>query len=188
MSKFGHRTVNWFEAVINKLGGEERADAFLRGELIVRMAEKFFVLWRTVAIGVRQDTEGYQTALEDSCSHVGPWAESMLGKAVFSTETGEEVRLVETHSSYFFPDMGTLTFKEFHDCAQKFGLKHFPADDQWIHLGMKPITDLIGAPNGGCSLGYDERGLLLRTNWRRGDGQPRLVIEWVFKTPSQATL
>lgn len=35
MSKYGHRTVNWFEAIVNKLGGEEGAEAFLRGELVV---------------------------------------------------------------------------------------------------------------------------------------------------------
>ena len=34
-NKYGHRTHNWFEAIVNKLGGEERADRFLRGELSV---------------------------------------------------------------------------------------------------------------------------------------------------------
>lgn len=32
MSKYGHRTGNWHEAIVNKLGGEEAADRFLRGE------------------------------------------------------------------------------------------------------------------------------------------------------------
>ena len=35
MSKYGHRTHNWFESIVNKLGGEAAADAFLRGELTV---------------------------------------------------------------------------------------------------------------------------------------------------------
>jgi len=35
MSKYGHRTMNWFEAIVNKLGGEEAGDAFLCDELIV---------------------------------------------------------------------------------------------------------------------------------------------------------
>ncbi len=42
MSKYGHRTHNWFEAVVNKLGGEEEAERFLRGDLVA--AEK----WRMV--------------------------------------------------------------------------------------------------------------------------------------------
>jgi len=35
MSKYGHRPYNWHEAIANKLGGEEQADRFLRGELSV---------------------------------------------------------------------------------------------------------------------------------------------------------
>jgi len=33
MSKYGHRPHDWFEAIVNKLGGEEAGDKFLRGEL-----------------------------------------------------------------------------------------------------------------------------------------------------------
>lgn len=36
MSKYGHRTHNWFEAIVNKLGGEECAEKFLRGEIVVQ--------------------------------------------------------------------------------------------------------------------------------------------------------
>jgi len=35
MSKYGHRPHNWFEAIVNKLGGEEGAERFLRNELTV---------------------------------------------------------------------------------------------------------------------------------------------------------
>ena len=35
MSKYGHRPINWFEAIVNKLGGEEAAERFLRGELAI---------------------------------------------------------------------------------------------------------------------------------------------------------
>ena len=35
MSKYGHRQHHWFEAVVNKVGGEERAESLLRGELQV---------------------------------------------------------------------------------------------------------------------------------------------------------
>ncbi len=35
MSKYGHRTDNWKEAIIDKIGGEEAADAFLRDEFVV---------------------------------------------------------------------------------------------------------------------------------------------------------
>ena len=39
MSKYGHRQHNWFEAIVNKLGGEDCAEALLRGELEVRPVE-----------------------------------------------------------------------------------------------------------------------------------------------------
>lgn len=35
MSKYGHRTHDWFEAIVNKLGGEAGAEMFLRNELVV---------------------------------------------------------------------------------------------------------------------------------------------------------
>lgn len=35
MSKYGHRPHNWFEAIVNKMGGEENAEKFLRGELVI---------------------------------------------------------------------------------------------------------------------------------------------------------
>jgi hypothetical protein len=40
MSKYGHRTGNWHEAIVNKLGGEDVADAFLRGEYeLIKIAQ-----------------------------------------------------------------------------------------------------------------------------------------------------
>jgi len=35
MSKYGDKTGNWFEAIVNKLGGEEGAEKFLRDETAV---------------------------------------------------------------------------------------------------------------------------------------------------------
>ena len=35
MSKYGHREYNWFEGIVNKLGEEEGAERFLRGELML---------------------------------------------------------------------------------------------------------------------------------------------------------
>ena len=48
MSKYGHRTHNWFEAIVNKLGGEESADAFLRDELVVQKPIRH---WTTASDG-----------------------------------------------------------------------------------------------------------------------------------------
>lgn len=39
MSKYGHRTGNWHEAIVNKMGGEDNADRFLRGESRLVLAD-----------------------------------------------------------------------------------------------------------------------------------------------------
>jgi len=36
MSKYGHKNLDWFEALVNKMGGVERAEAFLRGDLVLK--------------------------------------------------------------------------------------------------------------------------------------------------------
>lgn len=33
--KYGNRPINWFEAIVNKMGGEDAANRFLRGELVI---------------------------------------------------------------------------------------------------------------------------------------------------------
>lgn len=38
MSKYGHRPHNWFEGIVNKMGGEEQAKRFLRGDLVLAPA------------------------------------------------------------------------------------------------------------------------------------------------------
>ncbi len=46
MSKYGHRTINWLESIVNKLGGEEAGDAFLRGELAVQAIRRLLAISR----------------------------------------------------------------------------------------------------------------------------------------------
>lgn len=43
MSKYGHLPINWFEGLVNKIGGEETAQAFLRGEYILTPVAKAVV-------------------------------------------------------------------------------------------------------------------------------------------------
>ena len=50
MSKYGHRSMDWFEAIVNKLGGEEAAEKFLVGDLVVKMA---IILYKIATASVR---------------------------------------------------------------------------------------------------------------------------------------
>ena len=68
-SRFGHRTHNWFEAIVNKLGGEDSADAFLRGELAVspfvcRWREQNGIIFLSVGEG---DITFYEIAIIKGC-------------------------------------------------------------------------------------------------------------------------
>lgn len=50
--KYGKLTLGQIEAIINKLGGEEKAEAFLRGELIVSPAEASNLLRQIATVSV----------------------------------------------------------------------------------------------------------------------------------------
>lgn len=39
MSKYGHKPHNWFEAIVNRHGGEEGAEAFLRGDVTLTVVK-----------------------------------------------------------------------------------------------------------------------------------------------------
>lgn len=62
MSKYGHRPVDWFEAIVNKLGGEAAAEEFLRDQfLISKPSDAWFVEKGIVYLGVTSDnTTGEQ--------------------------------------------------------------------------------------------------------------------------------
>lgn len=62
MSKYGHRPVDWFEAIVNKLGGEESAEEFLRDQYLVsKPSDSWFTEKGVVYFGVTSDnTTGKQ--------------------------------------------------------------------------------------------------------------------------------
>lgn len=49
MSKYGHRPHNWFEEIVDKIGGEDAAEKFLRNEISVGVATPHaFPIWKTI--------------------------------------------------------------------------------------------------------------------------------------------
>lgn len=92
MSKYGHRPHNWFEAVVNKLGGEERAEAFLRGELVVSAPVR---AWReengVIYFSVTSDGttgENWIKRLERNGFRVGDYAKQVLRSPSFVPTSG----------------------------------------------------------------------------------------------------
>lgn len=95
MSKYGHRTGNWLESIVNKLGGEEAGEAFLRGELqVVRIEPK----WRE---------EGgiiYFSVISDGTTGEA-WIERLEKKGFRPTDYAKQL----LRSSRFKPTSGVTT-------------------------------------------------------------------------------
>jgi len=92
MSKYGHRPHNWFEAIVNKLGGEEAAERFLHDELVVseqvkRWREVDGVIYFTVTSDGTTG-EAWIARLESKGIRVGDYAKSVLRSKDFKPTTG----------------------------------------------------------------------------------------------------
>ena len=82
MSKYGHKPHNWFEGIVNKLGGEEAAERFLRGELEVSeptraWREQDGVIYFSVTSDGKTGPE-WITHLEAKGDRVGDYAKQLL--------------------------------------------------------------------------------------------------------------
>lgn len=92
MSKYGHRKGDWLEAIVNKLGGEEAGDRFLRGELTVsepvrRWREQDGVIYLSVTSDGTTGPE-WITRLEKKGSRLSKWAKDVLISPDFKPTRG----------------------------------------------------------------------------------------------------
>lgn len=131
MSKYGHRPQNWFEAIVNKLGGEDAADRFLRGELSVSQPT---CSWREendiIYFSVTSDGatgEDWIRRLEEKGLRVGDNAKELLRSSDFQPTSG-----VTTEVAVF---KGTL----FHDNIRSTNRILAEADKRKL---LKPSTEL----------------------------------------------
>ncbi len=92
MSKYGHRPHDWFEAIVNKLGGEDAAKCFLRGELLVSESTRS---WReedgVIYFSVTSDGttgEDWIKRLEDNGCCVDDYARQVLRSPDFKPTNG----------------------------------------------------------------------------------------------------
>jgi len=158
-SKYGHLTLNWFEDIINRLGGEEGAERFKRGELVLVPATKRELkVWKTVKLGVHKTADGYREALKKAGRKIGDWANDILGKPQFTCAQEEtDVDLVMlTVAELGFKD--GARYADICARALSWGLELCPAEvgpalrlqygdqprDEWVRVGMEAITDSDG--------------------------------------------
>jgi hypothetical protein len=87
--------MNWFEAIVNKLGGEEAGDAFLRDELLVSRPARVWRIWKTIKLGTFKNVEEIRKALKAGGNNISDWANDILSKPAFTvSETEQDVELV----------------------------------------------------------------------------------------------
>ncbi len=115
MSKYGDRTHNWFEAIVNKMGGEAAADSFLRGELeLVRAKPKWTerdgVIYFTLVSNGLTGLE-WIVHLEGKGYQLTKWAKDLLNSGDFMpTPKGTVHEMGAIRATQFKDDEG-ITWK-----------------------------------------------------------------------------
>jgi hypothetical protein len=156
MSKYGHRPHDWFEAIVNKLGGEDGAEAFLRGEL--KLALPTFPIWKTVRIGVHKNLNALTKAMKKF--RVSDWARDVLGKPAFTLAQTEEDIVLCSATVKELTGKNQATTTEIFDAIKRVG-ELCPAEvgpalrdqyldqpkGEWLRVAMEPICDSRGLLN-----------------------------------------
>jgi hypothetical protein len=196
MSKYGHRTQNWFEAIVNKLGGEDKAEAFLRGELLVSeparsWREKDGVIYCTVTSDGTTG-EDWIKRLESKGFRVGDYAKSVLCSEKFKPTKGVTTEIAVLLGRLFEDDdritkkiraeankrnLGKPNAEVACLIREKFMDKEIKAMGLWGIVAMhEPAFDFGGVP-GLLGAGRDDEGRWLVAygggpdfRWLRADG------------------
>ncbi len=197
MSKYGHLSHDWFEAVINKIGGEEAAKSFLRGELTISAPVR---LWREEdgAICFPATSNGmtgkeWIKRFESKGIKIGDYAKYLLLSRDFKPSKKGTVHQVAVLKGSLFSDNDRTTANIRQEAdKRKLGklnaevaclIRDMFTDKEieamglyWIVTMHEPIKDSDGYPDLLGTSGYDS-GSWLRAcydypdnGWSRGDG------------------
>jgi hypothetical protein len=153
-------TAGQLNAIVKKLGGEEGALRFLRGELLVSAAKPLEMpVWKTVKLGLHKSPDDYRAAIKKAKQKIGDWGDDILGRITCSQE--------ETEVDLVVLSVGDLGFKDgarYADiCAKavELGLELCPAEvgpalrlqypdqprGEWVLVAIEAITDRYGDRN-----------------------------------------
>ena len=191
--KYGELNLGQIEAIANKLGGMEGVQRFLSGELVVKVVEKSFAIWKTIVLGRNTSPGEYRNALKANGCHIGDYADQILNKVKVSETATQLDLIVMTVAELGFK--GAIR-KQIYDRAIELGLELCPAEvgpalrlrypdqpyGEWLRISMDPITDSDGNPKVfGVGRVSDER-------WLDGyygdpDGFWYADDRWVFVVP-----
>jgi len=193
--KYGELTLGQTEAIVNKLGGMEGVKRFLSGELVVKELERQFKIWRTVKLGSGLKTaDDFRKALNDNGFRVSSWADDILPAFTVATEA-TEVDLVKVTVSELGFKKGARR-DQIYERAKELGLELCPPEvgpqlrlqykdqpnEEWIFVGMEPITDSDGDLSVFCVERIDSE-LWLSSPWSYPDRVWHSGLQWVFVLP-----
>ncbi|KKS43753.1 MAG: hypothetical protein UV48_C0016G0002 [Candidatus Azambacteria bacterium GW2011_GWA2_42_9] len=192
--KYGELNLGQIEAIANKLGGMEGVQRFLSGELVVKVVEKSFAIWKTIVLGRNTSPGEYRNALKANGCHIGDYADQILNKVKVS-ETETQLDLIVMTVAELGFKKGAIR-KQIYDRAIELGLELCPAEvgpalrlrypdqpyGEWLRISMDPITDSDGDPGVfGVDRDGDERWLYC--DFGSPDGFWDAGSRWVFVVP-----
>jgi hypothetical protein len=175
MSKYGNKNLDWFEAVVNKLGGIEGAESFLRGELVLtkpvrRWQEENGVITFTLPPTDGTTGEQWIERLEKKGFRVSDYGKEILRFDAFKPTTGI-VYAVKVLKGELFSESDRIT-KTIRAKAKELKLLDLPAeaaclirenftDEELADMGLRWIVVMhepIKVSDGGLKLLDVDRG------------------------------
>ncbi len=124
--KYGEINLGQVEAIINKLGGEQGALRFLRGELVISVKPIELPVWKTVKLGTCKTPDEYRKALKKAGRSIGDWGGDILGRISCSQEETDLDLVVLTVADLGFKD--GACYADICAKASELGLELCPAE------------------------------------------------------------
>ena len=120
-------TAGQLNAIVKKLGGEQDALRFLRGELVVSTAKPVEMhVWKTVKLGTYKTPDEYRKALKKAGRRIDDWGDDILGRITCSQEEIDLDLVVLSVSDLGFKD--GARYADICTKAQELGLELCPAE------------------------------------------------------------
>lgn len=153
-------TAGQLNAIVKKLGGEQDALRFLRGELVVSAAKPIEMpVWKTVKLGTCKSPDEYRKALKKAGRRIGDYGDDILGRISCSKKEVDFDLVVLTVGELGFKD--GARYADICAKAVELGLELCPAEvgpalrlqygdqpkGEWLRIAMEAITDRDGYLN-----------------------------------------
>lgn len=153
MSKYGERPINWFEAIVNKLGGERGAEKLLRGDtMVVERVKLWQELKGPIVFTVTSDgttSKQWVKRFIKSGVHVSPTVNEILRGSNFRPTCGVTTKVMILRNPI---DSNRWTTKYVHAEAGKLGLQELNIETVCLmrimfseeHLSLMGLLRIIG--------------------------------------------